>query len=196
MPTKRKIDKKEGIYFITFTCHQWLPLFEIVDAYSLVYRWFDYLTNSGNYINGYVIMPNHLHALIAFRNSGKSINLTIGNGKRFLAYDLVKKLESKSQFSTLAQLSNVVKRKDAQRGKIHEVWEDSFNWKECRSREFILQKLNYMHNNPCVGKWSLALSPVDYIHSSAKYYISGEQGVYPVTNYLEMEDEFLNQRNK
>jgi hypothetical protein len=28
----------------------------------------------------YVIMPDHLHAVIAFRNTGKSINTTIGNG--------------------------------------------------------------------------------------------------------------------
>jgi hypothetical protein len=42
--------------------------------------------------------------------------------------------------------------------------------------------------NPCKGKWKLVENPEDYIHSSAKFYATGEQGVYSVTNYAEVED--------
>jgi hypothetical protein len=63
---------------------------------------------------------------------------------------------------------------------LHEVFEPSFDWKECRSSRFINQKLNYVHDNPCRGKWNLVSSPVDYVHSSAKFYFTGEQGVYEV----------------
>ncbi len=38
---------KEGIYFITFTCHRWLPLIDISDGYSSVYRFFE--VQSGQY---------------------------------------------------------------------------------------------------------------------------------------------------
>ena len=38
-------------------------------------------------------MPNHVHALIAFKNSGKNINTIVGNGNRFIAYDLVERLK-------------------------------------------------------------------------------------------------------
>jgi len=41
-----------------------------------------------------------------------------------------------------------------------------------------MQKLSYMHNNPCNGVWRLVENSVDYIHSSATYYDTGEQGVY------------------
>lgn len=71
---------------------------------------------------------------------------------------------------------------------MHEVWEDSFDWKECRSYIFVNQKLDYMHNNPCTGKWSLMINPYSYPHSSAKFYITGEHGIYPVTNFMELED--------
>ena len=53
---------------------------------------------------------------------------------------------------------------------------------------FIKQTLNYIHKNPCKGKWNLASSPEDYKHSSAYFYATGEQGVYPVINYLELKD--------
>ena len=35
-----------------------------------------------------------------------------------------------------------------------------------------------MHSNPCTGVWYLVKNPVDYEYSSAKFYISGEQGKY------------------
>lgn len=38
MSTKRKIMESEGIYFITFTCHEWLPLLELTKGYDLVYN--------------------------------------------------------------------------------------------------------------------------------------------------------------
>ncbi len=43
-------------------------------------------------------------------------------------------------------------------------------------------ELNYMHDNPCSGKWNLCNSPIDYLHSSAKYYLTGEDGFYVVTD--------------
>ena len=81
-----------GIFFITFTCHKWLPLIDITNGYDLVYKWFDHLQVNGHYIIGYVIMPNHLHVLIGFHNIGKSINAIIGNGKRFMAYEISNRL--------------------------------------------------------------------------------------------------------
>ena len=85
-------------------------------------------------------------------------------------------------------LSSGVPKSDKKRKKLHEIWEKSFDWKECINTSFIIQKLDYMHNNPCVGKWNLVSNPVDYPHSSAKYYLTGEQGVYHITNFMELED--------
>ena len=72
------------------------------------------------------------------------------------------------------------------------MWEDSFDWKECNSTAFIMQKIDYMHNNPCTGKWQLAVNAIEYIHSSAKFYLSGQQGIYPVLNFRELDDIDLN----
>lgn len=93
MSVRRAITEYDGIYFITFTCYRWLYLFEEGKCYDVVYKWFDHLKSKGHYITGYVIMPNHVHALIGFRNTqGKSINTIVGNGKRFMAYEIVKRL--------------------------------------------------------------------------------------------------------
>jgi hypothetical protein len=42
--------------------------------------------------------------------------------------------------------------------------------------------------NPCKSIPKLAELPEQYQHSSAKFYITGEQGVYNVTSYMELMD--------
>ena len=42
--------------------------------------------------------------------------------------------------------------------------------------------------NPCRGAWKLVSQPEDYHHSSAKFYIYWEQGIYPVMSYGELKD--------
>jgi REP element-mobilizing transposase RayT len=188
MPTQREIPYDSGHFFITFTCYQWLPLIEATNSYDLIYRWFDYLKQQGHYITGYTIMPNHVHATIAFRKTNKSINKIIGDGKRFIGYDIIKRLKENNQTAILAKLEAAVNKSDKARGKLYEIWEDTFNWKHCYGNDFIIQKLEYMHNNPCSGKWNLAPSVIEYPHSSAKFYLTDVQGIYEVLHYLQLED--------
>jgi hypothetical protein len=74
-----------------------------------------------------------------------SLNKVIGNGKRFMAYDIVDRLKALDQNEILKILNSNVKTSDHQRGKIHEVFEPSFDWKECWTEEFMVQKLDCMH---------------------------------------------------
>ena len=53
-----------------------------------------------------------------------------------------------------------------------------------------------MHQIQCAGKYNLTATPEDYLHSSAKYYATGEQVFYPVTNYMQLEDIDLTKPNK
>jgi REP element-mobilizing transposase RayT len=188
MSVRKQITDYEGIYFITFTCYKWLSLIDKVNGYEIVYQQFDYLKQQGHYIVSYVIMPNHVHALIAFRNSGKTINSIVGNIKRFMAYEIGARLKASKENELLTTLAAGVNNTDKKRGKLHEVFEPSFDCKECSDNKRINQKLNYMHDNPCTGAWDLANSPIAYPHSSAQFYITGEQGIYEIMNYMALED--------
>jgi len=195
MPVRTSIPYSCGTFFITFTCHNWLPLISITNSYDLIYNWFDILKQEGHYINGYVIMPNHLHAMISFSEGYGNINTIIGNGKRFMAYEIIKRLENNNEKELLSLLSQNVELSRKANNKKHEVWL-SFDWKLCCSNEFADQKLNYIHFNPCKGKWNLCLDPTDYVHSSAKFYAEGMQGIYPVTSFSAMQDVNLVTKTK
>ena len=144
MPVKQTTPYRYGSFFVTFTCYKWLPLIEKVNGYDIIYNWFDILKKDGHYINGFVVMPNHVHAIISFIETPQLINLIVGNGKRFMAYEIVKRLKQMGESKTLAELSRGVEAKRKANKKLHEVWELSFDWKECNSHAFMNQKLDYM----------------------------------------------------
>ena len=194
LPVKRTIPYQSGTFFITFTCKDWLPLIEISYSYDLVYTWFAILRNNGHYINAYVIMPNHIHVLITFVDAETSINNIIGNGKRFMAYQIVNRLEQMNKLALLKRLHDSVEEPKKKRNKLHDIWEISFHWKHCSNDSIKYQKLNYIHNNPCSGKWKLAVIAEKYVHSSAGFYATGKQGVFFVDNIESMKDIVLNPR--
>lgn len=161
-----------GIYFITFTCFRWINLIQRTESYDLFYDWFGLLHIKNHPILGYVIMPNHAHLLLYY-SGGQKLNTIIGNGKRFMAYKIADRLNEKKDYKLLYLLGNAVRKDDKLNGKKHEIWIPGFDSKPCRTEPFILQKLNYIHFNPCCGKWKLANRPTEYIHSSAAFYDLG-----------------------
>jgi REP element-mobilizing transposase RayT len=187
MSTRTVIDQ-DGVYFITFTCFEWLPLIALSDAYVAVYKFFELLNAKGCRVVGYVIMPNHVHLLLYFKKEQKALHSLIGNGKRFLAYAIVKRLEQTNQIYLLDRLKMAVPGKDKERGKRHEIWKAGFDVKNCRTEKFLLQKLNYMHDNPVRGKWHLVKDRESYEHSSCLYYFHRQQGHCEVTHYVKVLD--------
>ena len=188
MPVRVQIPYKCGTFFITFTCARWIPLFQQTGSYDVVYKWFDYLKSRGHFINAFVIMPDHVHAIISFSHGEKSINRIIGDGKRWMSYDLVRRLRDNHDTGLLALLQKFVNSTDAARNKHHEVFEPSFDWKLLESDWFIEQKLNYIHQNPCMTNPPLVENAADYRHSSAAYYLDPHEKLYPVKLISEMKD--------
>jgi hypothetical protein len=103
-----------------------------------------------------------------------------------MAYEIISRLEKAGNADLLQQLEKVVSSKDKNNGKKHEVWKESFDWKYCETAKFAYQKLLYIHNNPCNGKWKLAADITKYEHSSARYYISGKHAAYKVVDVEEV----------
>lgn len=79
---------------------------------------------------------------------------------------------------------STVTKSEIDKGKLHQVFERSFDCKEITSQYFFTQKLSYIHNNPCSSAWKLVENPVDYVHSSAKFYLTGEQSIYLIADQL------------
>ena len=118
----------------------------------------------------------------------KSLNTIIGNAKRFIAYEIIKRLEEQKNLALLEELYAGVKEKERKKGQRHKVFEESFDAKECYSNKFVYQKLEYMHKNPVSKKWQLVNDFTDYPHSSAAFY---EKGVMCYNKLLHVNEVLL-----
>lgn len=175
----------DATWFVTFTCYKWLPPFETTSGYDLIYDWLN-LIDSKYLIKtlAFVIMPNHLHLLLQLENEHVNLNTVIGNGKRFLAYELIKRLTAKNEDKLLFMLASSCSVIEKAKGQKHKVFEPSFDAKPIYTLKFLNQKLDYIHHNPVSGKWSLCNEFTDYPHSSAAFYeLNKPHGKLAITHY-------------
>ncbi|MFC0516345.1 transposase [Mucilaginibacter angelicae] len=162
-------------WFITFTCYNWIPLFEITKSYNLLYDWFMFIAEHYQIqTHAFVLMPNHVHVIIKLPETEAGLNKIISNGKRFIAYELVKKLTLLGKIDILDQLSAACTEKERAKGQKHKVFEPSFDAKPIFSTAFFHQKIDYIHHNPVSGKWLLCNDFTEYPHSSAAFYHSAK----------------------
>jgi|SRR6185437_2975974 len=174
MAIRTRHEINEDTWFVTFTCHNWLPLFQVTNSYEMVYKWLKLIDdNHGIKTTGFVIMPNHAHVLLYLTNLKVNLNTIMANAKRFMAYDLVKRLTEQGQHDILNTLTNACTEKERAKGQRHKVFEPSFDAKSIYTLDFLYQKLDYIHHNPVTGKWQLCDEFTGYAHSSAAFYELG-----------------------
>jgi putative transposase len=167
----------DSIYFLTFTILEWQSVFTEGKYTNLVYKWFDYVKDRyQNKIQGYVIMPNHIHVLMFVSELSPDISKLIQNAKRFMAYEIVKMLKEDNRKDLLEIFRN---KAETKKNAKHKIFKDRFDSKIIENEKMFLEKLSYIHNNPCAEKWKLARLPEEYNHSSASNYILNK-GVYEI----------------
>jgi REP element-mobilizing transposase RayT len=168
-----------------------LPLFETTNSYNLIYNWLKLIREKHEIETfAFVIMPNHVHLLLYIPDEKLNLNALISNGKRFMAYEIIKQLIRLNANGLLNILADGCTVKEKLKGQKHKVFEPSFDAKPIYSSEFWEQKLKYIHPNPVSGKWNLSADSVSYQHSSAEFYIDGlAHPDVEITNYYTKWDE-------
>ena len=128
-------------------------------------------------VYAFVIMPNHVHLLwkIEANFQRKDVQGTLFS---FTGHQFKKYLQLHNPLLLQKHYVN-----DADRS--YQFWEREPLVKECRKDKFFMQKINYIHNNPCQPKWSLADLPENYLWSSAAFYESGNNDFPWLSNYME-----------
>ncbi|MEQ8518735.1 MAG: transposase [Cytophagales bacterium] len=174
MSTHRIHPDKDCFYFLTFTCHKWLPLLKLTELENYFFIWLSRLNDKGILISAYVMMPNHIHLLVFVSSFCTDFNLVIGEAKRFMAYEIVKRLKSKKEKIILHKLRQAVQVNESAKGKRHQVFRLSFDAKMVIGMNSLNRVAEYIHYNPVSGKWKLVNDFTQYSASSAAYYHLGK----------------------
>ena len=183
---ERQFPHQEGLYFITIT---WaLSGFGLRDNEWLWHcftKWFDHVKTKGHLIYGYVIMPNHLHAMIAFRCIVQSINSIVGNGKRFMPMRLLNDSRIARKKFYWIDWHHTQTKQTRWKGQLHEVFEPSSIGRSASGRSLYCRSW-IIFTRIHTGRLEFGYHPQDYEHSSAGFYMLNQQGKYEVINYKEL----------
>jgi putative transposase len=130
----------------------------------------------------FVIMPNHVH-FIARCLEGYTVVDVVREFKKATSNLILRQYEAEGNQRVLDFFAAAVRPAQKQR---YAVWEAEYQAKNVFSPEFLRQKLDYVHHNPVQPHWRLAASPQAYPWSSARFYLTGERPLIPLSDAREL----------
>ena len=167
------------IQFFTAVCTDWLSLLENDVCKNVIIRALQYRVKTKQVgLAGYVIMPNHLHILWRIAAGTERANFQ-RDFLKITAKEIIDIL-SRTDPGMIKKITVNLKDRKLQVWKRNSMSIDLFN------EMFLLQKLNYIHKNPCLPKWQLVTHPFDYTYSSAKFYYNREDPFQLLKHYADI----------
>ncbi len=159
-------------HFVTCTTVNWIPIFSYPEFAQIILNSLSFLYSQDRLIlQGYVLMENHLHLIGTAENLSKEIRTF----KSFTARSIIDQLKLNQSYSLLNQLKSAkLPHKTDQE---YQLWQEGFHPQAILSEEMLLQKLEYIHNNPV--KRGYIDEPVHWRYSSYRNY-QGLSGLIPI----------------
>ena len=164
--TRKRFEIAQQTRFLTFSCYHRLELFgndtlrnAFVDALAASRDRTKYK------LNGWVIMPEHVHLLIVPNLPKCSVSTVLRDLKGLFANTVLQRWREIN--------APILSRITDPQGKVH-FWQKGGGYdRNIVSDDEFHEKLNYIHNNPVAR--GLAQHPTDWAWSSAKWY-AGQRG--------------------
>jgi len=121
--------------------------------------------HKGLTIYGFVVLDNHIHAILA----APDLSRVMADFKRHTARRILEQLETERCDWLLHEFQHF--RAGHKAGSEHQIWQEGFHPQAISNDEMMLQKLEYLHNNPV--KRGLAASSEHWRYSSAHEWCAG-----------------------
>jgi putative transposase len=168
MGIKNKISNG-NVYFLTMTIINWIDIFTKPVYKHIIIDSLNYcIIEKGLLVYGWCLMTNHLH-MIASADNDLNLSDIIRDFKKHTSKAISEEVKDSHDGRKEWLLNHF-----AFYGKIHpkkiqyKVWQDGNDSKEIDTNDLLIQKLNYIHNNPV--KAEFVNEPHYYKYSSAADY--------------------------
>ncbi len=170
--SRYKIYENAAPHFLTCTILEWIPIFTRPDTAQII---LDALVwrqqNKGVKVYAYVILENHMHCIL----QASDLEEQLHDFKAYTAKQILLCLKENDAKRVLRLLEFF--KKQHKTDSRYQVWEEGSHPQLLQNDEMLLQKMEYIHNNPV--KRGYVDEPVHWRYSSARNY-HGQEGLIPV----------------
>ncbi len=170
MRTRYKITNADGVYFITSTIIEWLPVFTSQKYFEIIIQSLKFCREQkGLKLYAYVILDNHFHLIV----SGPELSGTLTSLKKFTARQVLIQLQQDRKAWLLNQLAYFKKKHKTESA--HQVWQEGVHPQLMMNEEMLVQKIEYIHCNPV--KRGLVDLPAHWRYSSARNFEHNDHAI-------------------
>jgi putative transposase len=172
-----------NLYFITTAAVDHAHLFRRDVISRIIVDSLNYMHVQG-WLNLYcfVVMPNHVHFIVRFLGD-HVLSDVLREFKKHTSKQIVRQYQAEDNKAVLEFLERMAHDIKDQR---YKVWEDGYDARDVFTPDFLRQKMEYVHNNPCQLHWRLAEHPEEYVWSSAQFYLLGRPAVIAVDDVRDL----------
>ena len=170
-----KMNDPQGLYFLTCTVVDWVDVFTrpqykqiIIDSLTFCQQ------NKGLYIHAYVIMTNHIHLIVSRKADAPALSDIVRDFKKFTAQQMLKAIQNPAE-SRRDWMLALFKRAGVKNAnnENYQFWIQDNHPVSLYSLKFVIQKLNYIHDNPV--RAGFVASAHEYLYSSANVYLNNHK---------------------
>lgn len=183
MATRYRFGNKEHAHFVTFAVVNWIPalsrpLYKDIVVDSLKYC----VSEKGLLLHGWVIMNDHVHLIVS--SDKDELQDIMRDLKKYTAMRLLAEIEGNMQEGRRSWMMWLFKSagKVNPNNKNYQFWQQDNHPIALSGTDMMLQKLNYIHDNPV--RAGIVHEPEHYIYSSAGSILLGNKGLLPVVSLI------------
>ena len=164
-----KIRNQGECHFLTLTIVEWVDVFTRKDYRDILLDSIRYCQlKKGLWLHCWCLMSNHIHMMASAKEH--NLSAVICDFKKYTSKALIKAIASNSSESRKDWMLRVFAEQGSGniRNKEYQFWRQDNHPEELYSPKFIVQKMDYIHNNPVVA--GIVANSWEYLYSSARDY--------------------------
>jgi putative transposase len=169
-----KSNEPNTFHYVTLVTYNRVPVFQSEQACEIFVNTLHEVRDRFPYkLIGYVVMPDHAHAIV--NNASGTISDWLRRVRGNSARQILDWLRTEQHLMSLKQLELTIPQK---RHHTHAVWQKEPSVIDLWSLKFVRQKLNYLHLNPV--RAGLCEHHADWKWSSCRAYLPHKPGDVPI----------------
>jgi REP element-mobilizing transposase RayT len=169
MRSRYRIHEPNRAHFVTGTIVEWLPVFSTGACCDILVNSLAYSRDhKGLKIHGWVILDTHFHAVLA----APDLSAVLRDIKSYTAKLLIDEVSTDGREWLINQLRHY---RAGHKPNEFQIWQEGSHPQAIPTDDIMLQKLEYLHNNPV--KRRLVSAPEHWRYSSAHEWLPGVEPV-------------------
>ena len=180
--TFRPLNRKGDLYFVTARVYGGKRIFSLPLYVKIVLKSWRWLRqNKRIKLCVFVVMPNHIHFIMKPQGKWTASRICY-DFEKHTAHEILHQLRSEKQ----TDLTNFFKESAADYpDREHKIWRD-IQAKNIVTEEFLIEKTEYIHNNPINKGWQLVKDRADYKCTYTNFYDRGEKAIIEIDDVRKM----------